>query len=66
MLYLKGVAMQFYHSAFMQHMVFGIPIQDVQNQKSLYKPGHHGRYSDIRREIIFGTAGGEGQLHQGG
>ena len=23
----------------MQHMVFGIPMQDVQNQKTLYKPG---------------------------
>ena len=30
---------EIYHSAFMQHVVFGIPMQDVQNQKTLYKPG---------------------------
>ena len=59
---------EIYHSVFMQHVVFGIPMQDVQ-QKPLYAPGTPrkalggGGVSNKMTEVC--NMGG-GQLHQRG
>lgn len=56
---------EIYHSAFMQHVIFGIPMQDVQ-QKTLYTPGaprkkvqghRKGNNFQLQRD---GGVGGEG------